>query len=157
MKTSIQMLSLENLEFFFLFNHQHKPIVEIQGHQFSSLHKLIQKFPLINQPQHLDILAQIANFLAKGLEFQFIQNIDSFRENYYQQIETEQSSLLYEGFNLKDYGVFDLSTMHAPLLIDQKLSFFVKHDYLGIPYKVTLMNPVDCNSPNIIYELLPIL
>lgn len=152
MKISIQMLTLGSLEFFFLFHH-HQPVIEVQAIQYTSLEDLIQKYPQLIHPKNLDIMAQIANFLVKGLEFQYIDDIESFKENYYQQIETEQMSLLDEETQLKDYGIFDLSEMHPPLLKENQLVFFVKHDYLGIPYRVTLAYPIK-NDASIYYELL---
>lgn len=153
MKISIQMLTLGSLEFYFLFNH-HQPIVEVQSIQYSSLEHLIQKCPQLIHPQNIDKLAQIANFMVKGLEFQYIENIEAFRENYYQQIEIEQLTLLYEGTKLKDYGIFDLSDMHPPRLNGNQLIFFVRHDYLGIPYRVTLFFPITNDTPQLSYELL---
>lgn len=151
------MLFVGSIEISFLFNHQHHPVIEVQGKQYSSLGPLLDKYPIFTHTQHLDKLAQMANFLAKGLEFQFIENIESFKEKYYQQIETEQSSLLYEGSLLKDYGIFDLSSMHPPHLKDRQLLFFVKQDYMGIPYRANLRYPLNDSNPMMAYELLPLL
>lgn len=157
MKVSIQMLSLGSIEIFFLFNHHHQPLIEIEGIQYSSLPPLLEKFPELHHPQHLGKLAQIANFLAKGIEFQYIEDIETFKEHYYQQIEAEQSSLLYEGPSLKDYGIFNLSVMQLPYFKDKQLVFFVRHDYLGIPYQVTLCFPIEKEPLEISYELLPLI
>lgn len=156
MKISIQMLSLDTLEFFFLFDHRHEPIIEVEGMQYNSLTKLTEAFPRLFQEKHLEKLAQMANFLANGIEFQFIENIEEFKKNYLQHIETEQSSSLYEGFPFTESGSFDLSIMHTPTLKNRKLIFFVKHDYFGVPYQVTLRYPTKKDElPEILYELLP--
>jgi hypothetical protein len=156
MKISIQMISLGPHELFFLFDYQHQPVLEVKGVQYHSLEAILKKFPELQQTKHLDKLAQIANFLAKGLEFQYIEDITLFKATYYQEVELEQSSLLYEGSALKDYGIFDLSVMHPPRLKDQRLVFFVKHDYLGIPYQVSLFYPIRKEHPEMLYELLPL-
>lgn len=156
MKISIQMISIGSTELFFLFDHHHHPIIEANGISYSSLKTLLQSHPQIRQNQYLEKLAQIANFLVKGIEFQYIENIELFKENYYQKIDSEQASFLDDGLALKDYGIFDLSSMHAPLLKDKSLIFFVKHDYLGVPYRVTLFFPIENDLPKMTYELLPI-
>lgn len=156
MKISIQMISFGPHELFFLFDHQHQPVIEVKGILYHSLGHLLKTFPEFQHQDHLDKLAQIANFLAKGLEFQHIEDIDYFKASYSQQVELEQSSLLYEGSAIKDYGIFDLSVMHPPCLKDQTLVFFVKHDYLGIPYKVSLLYPIEKDHPEMFYELLPL-
>lgn len=156
MKISIQMLSIDSIEFFFLFNHRHHPVIEVQNIQYASLALLLHTYPFLSQSLHLEKLAQMANFLAKGLEFQYIENIESFREKYYQQIETEQSNLLDEGVTLKDFGIFDLSAMKPPYLENQNLLFFVRHDYSGIPYRASLLFPLE-NLPCLNYELLPLI
>lgn len=156
MKIFIQMISLGPHELFFLFDHQHQPIIEAESIQYHALGHLLKSFPQLQEQDHLDKFAQIANFLAKGLEFQYIENIDFFKAAYYQQVELEQSSLLYEGSSIKDYGIFDLSFMHPPRLEDHKLIFFVSHDYLGIPYEVNLLYPMGKDTPELLYELLPL-
>ncbi|MFI0434941.1 MAG: hypothetical protein ACH350_04330 [Parachlamydiaceae bacterium] len=157
MKISIQMISLAPHELFFLFDHEDQPVIEANQVQYRSLGRLLQMFPQLNFSKHLDKLAQIANFLARGLEFQYIEDIESFRLFYYQQMEAEESALLYEGTHLKDYGIFDLSVIHPPRMKEGKLIFFVKHDYLNIPYQTILHYPIGYGGPNMVYELLPLL
>lgn len=157
MKISIQMLSIESTELFFLFDYQHQPVIEVNGIQYTSLRQLLDILPQLHHPQHLEKLAQIANFLAKGLEFQHIEDIELFKESYYQQIEAAQSSLLDDGPKLKDYGIFDLSAMHPPCLKKEQLVFFVKHDFLLIPYQATLFQPIENDLLHMAYEILPLL
>lgn len=157
MKISIQMLSVGSTELFFLFDQAHHPAIEMKGTQYTSLSHLLQALPQLANSQHIEKLAQIANFLAKGIEFQYIENLELFKENYYQQIEVEQLDLLNDGPKLKDYGTFDLSAMHSPLFKDQRLVFFVRHDYLSIPYQASLFYPIDQEPLRMSYELLPAL
>jgi hypothetical protein len=150
------MLSLDSTELFFLFDQAHQPAIEINGFQYTSLNHLLQILPQLIHPRHLEKLAQIANFLAKGLEFEYIEDIELFKQNYWQQIEAEQLNLHHETPALKDYGIFDLSVMHPPRLMDHKLIFFVKHDYLSIPYQTSLCYPISKELLHMSYELLPI-
>ena len=157
MKISIQMISLGSHELFFLFDHQHQPVIEVKGVQYDSLAHLLQTFPPLYDQKNLKTLAQITNFFAKGVEFQYIEDIEAFSLSYYQQVEEEQSSLLYEGSAIKDYGIFDLSAMHPPKVENQTLIFFVRHDYLHIPYRVTFYYPSHPEKTlEISYELLPL-
>lgn len=158
MKISLQMVSLDSHELFFLFDHEHRPVIEVKEILYDNLGSLLKAFPLLKRDKHLDKLAKIATFLAQGPEFQYIEDIESFKTSYYQQVEGEKHSLLEEKSSIKDFGVFDLSVMHPPLSRDHQLIFFVKHDYLGIPYRVTVHFPTGSDpDPNIHYELLPLL
>lgn len=156
MKISVQMLSLDSHELFFLLNSENQPVIEIHEIQYHNLGSLLKAYPQLQREKHLDKVAQIANFLARGLEFQYIDDIENFKTSYSQKIERIPSSLLDERPSIKDYGIFNLSMMHPPLAKDHQLIFFVKHDYLGIPYRVTLHYPA-ANDPNprMDYELLP--
>lgn len=157
MKISIQMLSLGSTELFFLFDQAHHPAIEVKGIRYTSLGQLIQALPELTDKKHIDKLAQIANFLAKSLEFQYIEDIENFKESYLQQLEADELNLLQDTLKLRDYGIFDLSVMHPPHLIDHKLVFFVKHDYLSIPYKASLFTPIHIEGFHLSYELLPLL
>lgn len=158
MKISIQMISLDFHELFFLFDHQHRTVIEFKEIQYQTLGSLLKVLPQLLREKNLTKLAQIANFLSKGIEFQYIEDIENFKTSYYQQMEEASFSLLNEKPSMNDYGVFDLSTMHPPLAKDHQLIFFVKHDYLGIPYRVTLHYPTANDlDPEMHYELLPLL
>jgi hypothetical protein len=85
------MSSLGSSDFFFLFDAQYQPTIEVQGIPYTALGEILHFFPEFHQSQNLEKLAQIANFLANSLEFQYIENIEAFKEDYYQQIEAEQS------------------------------------------------------------------
>jgi len=156
MKISIRMLTLGSEELFFLYNHKQQPVIDVRGKQYANFGELYERYPQLGQKENIGALAQITNFFAKGIEFQFIENIEQFKENYYQRIEADQSSLLYEGSALKDFGIFDLSLMHPPILKGDRLTFFVKHDYLELPYQATVRYPIVNGQLEVSYELLPI-
>ncbi len=159
MKVFIQMMSIDSADLYFLFNQAHQPAVEIEGiiYTYTELKHLLQAIPALSNSLYLEKLAQIANFLAKGLEFQYIEDINRFKENYWQQIEEEQLDMTNECSCLRDYGIYDLSVMHPPYLKSNKLIFFVKHDYLSIPYQASLIYPIHENPCPMFYELLPLL
>lgn len=155
MKASIYMIPIEQLELNFFFDQDHKPAINVEGQTYNSLVALFQSFPILSNPRYREKVAQIVNFLLKGLEFHYIENIEKFKEEYQQQIEYEQLSLEDRLVRLSDYGIYDLSSMHAPAVINGQLIFFVKHDYTQLPYKVSVGFPITSDYPNARYELLP--
>ena len=155
MKISIRMISLKSHKLFFLFDNDHQPIIEVEDVPYRSLKDLLDTFPELGAKNNLGTLAQIANFLARGMEFQNIEDIEAYKEFYCQQIESEKASSLYEGSTFRDYGLFDLSVIHPPCLKNHQLIFYVKDEYLNIPYQATLNYPIQHDHPEIVYELLP--
>lgn len=158
MKTSIQTLYVHKNEINFFFDKSNLPVIEINGQVYQSLPHLFIKFPLLFDCHCLERAAQIINFLAKGLEFQLIDNIEAYKDDYRERLESSQLELLSEMDEFThDYIHFDLSSMHQPKLFDGCLVFFAKHDLTGFPYKVSLVFPINDENPDIDYELLPYL
>lgn len=157
MKIPQQILTLGSIELLFLFDQAHHPIIEFNGRGYSTLFHLLQDIPELGKSPHIETFAQIANFLAKGVEFHYIKNIEGFKKNYWQEIEKEKFSPFRKERQLKHFGTFDLSDMHPPILLDQRLTFFVKHDYLSIPYRASLFFPIREELFQMTYELLPLL
>lgn len=155
MKISIRMLQIENNELNFLFNADHQPIIEIENKHYSSLDPICKALPILLTPEYLNQYIQLANFFACGLEFEFIEDIPKFIKNYKETIENELLAPFDQQTKLSEYGEFDLSSIHAPQLINGRCIFFVKHDYLNIPYRASFTYPHQGGSPKINYELLP--
>lgn len=156
MKIAVKILPIGCDELIFLFDQSYQPIIEVKGVQYTSLKQFLSVFPQIIDNGLFIEFAKIVCFFSNGIEFQYIEDIESFKENYYGQIKAEQTSLSEEGIHLKDYGIFDLSTMHPPCFKDNYFAFFVRHDYLGIPYRGTLLYPIEIENPQVCYELLPL-
>jgi hypothetical protein len=157
MRASIHMIPIETLEFNFFFNQENKPTIEVKERIYTSPAPLFRDFPILSNPHYPEKIAQLINFLLKGLEFHYIENIEQFKEDYYQQIESEQITLNDQPAHLSDYGVYDLSDMHAPTIQNGTLTFFVKHDYTHLPYKVSVPFPILTDQIRASYELLPYL
>ena len=155
MRTSIHMISIQNSELHFFFDEDNRPAIDAHGKVFSSLFDLLKEVPDLAFPRYLDKIAQIINFFNKGLEFQYIDNIENFKEDYLLRIEAEQ--LQWDGRQprLSDFGIFNVETIHPPLIIKDKLVFFVKNDYTSIPYRVSIQFPFIDESILAHYELLP--
>jgi hypothetical protein len=156
MKISIRMLTLGSLELNFLFDRYHQPAIDVEGTIYTSLGSLCRHIPQFSEDQHLEKLAQVANFLVKGLEFDYIEDIELFKEDYAQQLEAEQLQMLNEEPHFNQ-GVYDLSEMHPPRVVNHRLVFFVKQEDPMIPYRVSLDYPVCTEMPIVLYEALALL
>jgi hypothetical protein len=157
MKTCIQMLHLDQTKLYFFFDQDHQPAININGAKYTSLYFLYQDFPSLATSLQVEKIAQITNFLVKGLEFQFIENIIQFKEEYTQVLEAGQIDLLHNVPCMHDYGIYDVSLMHKPKIVADELIFFVKHGYTQLPYKVSLNHPLIKKKFTVQYELLPFL
>lgn len=151
MKSSIKLFFIEENEFNLLFNSLHQPTIEIANENYNSLKALLQKYPLLVCDTNLPKTVQMINFLLTGLEYEYIDDLEKFKEDYQQRIESEQATLVGNSVKLSDYGIYDVSFMHEPKLDKGKLIFFVKNDSNNLPYKVS----VDTISSKAHYELLP--
>lgn len=155
MKVSIQRIALENIEMHFFFDQEHEPAIDIAGQKYTSLSPLFLAYPTLSRPKNLSKAAQIINFLATGLDFRLIENIEEFKEDYLQRIESEQMGLVLDGPMISQYGVFDVSAIHPPTIKENFLIFFVKADYTQLPYRVQVSFPPIQEELEVSYELLP--
>ncbi|CUI17232.1 conserved hypothetical protein [Candidatus Protochlamydia naegleriophila] len=155
MKASIQLLHIGETRICFFFNQNDLPAIDIEGTTYTSLLEVLLHFPQFAVPQQADKIAQLSNFLMRGLEFHFIENILKFQEDYAQRIDAGQFEVLQNIPCQNDYGTYDVSIMHPPRLNAHELIFFVWHDYTKIPYRASLSYPI-CDQNFIMkYELLP--
>jgi hypothetical protein len=153
MKTAIQLILIEDVEFSLFFDLNSQPAIEVQNQIFQSNEALFQAFPFILHPKHVIKTVQIANFLIKSLDFQYIENIEAFQTDYHQRIESEQASFTQQLPRLSDYGIYEVSCMHLPQMRKNQIIFFVKNDYTHLPYKVTIT--IEAHNIEASYELLP--
>ena len=157
MHTAIQVLHVNLFELRFFFDQYQQPTVEIQERHYHSFPDLFHDLPLLSTTPYLDKAAQVINFLVKGLEFQYIDDISLFQTNYRRIIEDESFESPYEHTRLSDYGIYDVSGMHPPKIVEGQLVFFVRHDYTALPYRVSLPYPIAANDKSVYYELLPLM
>lgn len=123
--------------------------------KYKTLHSLLKKVPELTEPQHFAALAQLTNFLAKGFEYQYIENTKQFKEDYLNRIEFEKNSFDYIPNRLIDHGIFNVMVMHPPHIINNELVFFVKNAQNDLPFKVSCPFPITSETPNVLYQLLP--
>lgn len=157
MKTTIQTFRIGNQEINFFFDQNSQPIIEVSGSSFNNLQDLFRKHPELNEAENFDKLTQMINFLAKGLEFHIIGNIEAFKQDYRERFEAREVELLDDSDDrISEFFRYDVSGMHPPRVVNGKLVFFTKHDYTGIPYAVVVNHPLT-GELDISYQLLPYL
>lgn len=132
------------------------PSVEFRDQVIHHVWILCQQCTLLTDPAYLKEFAEIGNFLWKGAAFQFIENIEEYQHFYLNQIELErQHSTDVFPYRLTDYKIFDVSVMHQPALIEDRLHFFVYQTATGVPYRVVCPFPYTSLSPLVHYQILP--
>jgi hypothetical protein len=141
-----------------LFMQDQAPVVECEGHFYNHVWLLGQQFPLLSDPIHLKQFAEISNFLWKGLQFQFIDQIAEYQKFYTEQVELERRcpSDIFP-YRLTDYKIFDVSVMHDPRLEESILVYFVFNTTTALPYRVICPFPYNATSTLVHYQILPIL
>lgn len=133
------------------------PFVEFERQIFSHVWLLSQQLNLLSDSIYLKEFAEIANFLWKGLQFKFIENIQEYQNYYIQQIDLEKK-FPTDIFpcRLTDYQIFDVSVMHHPILDEGQLLFFVYQESTNLPYRVVCPFPYISSSTLVHYQVLPI-
>ena len=140
-----------------LFMQEQTPLVEYEGQVFNHVWLLTQQLPSLSDPIHIKQFAEISNFLWKGLQFQFIDNIAVYQKFYTEQVELERkfSSDVFP-YRLTDYKIFDVSVMHDPHLESNQLFYFVYNSTTALPYRVVCPFPYNSTSTLVHYQILPI-
>lgn len=133
------------------------PLVKYEDHVFNHIWLLTQQFPLLSDPTYLKEFAELSNFLWKGLQFQFIDQIAHYQKFYTEQVELEKkySSDVFP-YRLTDYKIFDVSVMHDPRLEGDQIFYFVYNTTTGLPYRVVCPFPYISSSTLVHYQILPI-
>jgi len=131
------------------------PIIVSEGQVHSNLLSLTKAFPDLVTEGYLKPFITAANFLFQGIKFHPIDSISKFQKEYVDRIEYEQDPSKQFLKRISDYGIFDVSQMHSPKVIGDKLIFFVREDYTDLPYRVTCDFPITTENPEVKYELLP--
>lgn len=132
-----------------------QPTIIYNNHKYKTLHSLLEMIPALSEPQSLQPLAYVVNFFAKGFDYQYIENIKQFKDDYLNRIEFEKNSFDYMPDRLIDHGVFNVVVMHPPLIINNELVFFVKNIQSGLPFKVSCPFPITSEFSSPLYQLLP--
>lgn len=133
------------------------PVVEREGEFFHHIWHLSLQFPPLSDPASIVPFAEISNFLWKGLQFQFLDQVEDYQRFYIEQIELEQKcpTDIFQ-YRFTDFKIFDVSVMHPPRLEDGELFYFVYNTTNGLPYRVVCPFPYTVSSTVVHYQILPL-
>lgn len=89
-------------------------------------------------PENAGLLARALNHFDMGRVFSVIDDIESFntafRKTY---AEEEQKPFDQYNSSISDFSMPDLDQIKDPAIADDQITFYAKHNGLGIPYRVT--------------------
>ncbi len=130
------------------------PVVIYGGHKYINLDGLLNAIPHIANSKLLE-LCYLVSFFYGGSEYEFIENIDDFKEKYLNVIEFDKNSLDYNPDRLIDHGEFNIRVMHSPRIVDNELVFFVQNIKSKLPYRVSCPYPIPSGKMDVTFHLLP--
>ena len=136
---------------------QDTPIVTVKGNKYTTLHQLVKDVPELSNPENIEAFAEISNFMFKGIEFTFIDNIPEFQKEYVKRLEQDKKhpEKPSHGLHFSDYGIYRIEIMHPPKIERGHLIYFVKNGYTQLPYRVSCPFPFTGDHTVAKYELLP--
>jgi hypothetical protein len=131
-------------------------LVLYDGKAYRNLSNLFEEFPDLLQSNDLsNKAAKIINFMLRGLTFDVVTDVDAFKNRYRSQIVKESTIHNNQTFLTRSYGVYDVTTMHAPSWDKGTMVFFAVNNSIRVPYKVTYQPPMEGHQGKCKYELLP--
>lgn len=153
--TTIYNIKLHNFDLQCQIDQHRHPMVTIGEKSYTTLYGLIKAVPILSEQKQIKNLSKIANFLCNGVEYLFIDDIPKYQEEYLNRVEFEQNTFDYLPNRIIDHGVFDVTGMHPPRIINDELVFYVKNDHTEVPYRVIIPYPIIKETLEARYELLP--
>lgn len=129
-----------------------KPCITCMRRYHHDMYSLIQDFPQILQPQHLSEMSKIINFFLKGVEFQVIEDADTYKTSYKKELERENNCFDFCNTPLISFGEFDIDEVKNPYIEEGKLIYYVKGK---IPMRASIEYPILSEHPIAHYEMLP--
>ncbi|MCF6304614.1 MAG: hypothetical protein L3J33_04520 [Rhodobacteraceae bacterium] len=106
--------------------------------QYEFLTDMLLDGGFLRYPENVGLLAQALNHFDMGRVFSVIEDIDgftaAFRKTY---AEEEEKPFDQYNSSISDFSMPDLDQIKHPAIADDQITFFVKHNGLGIPYRVT--------------------
>jgi hypothetical protein len=144
---------------FYKDDHGH-PCILATKLQHQTLHTGIEtvvvEIPTLFDEKKITYLALLTNFLLKGEEFCLIQDPDTYKKDYRQQIKNEDESFDLSANSLLAFGIFNVEEVGLPKItkgVGKEHDLLVFYVEKKIPYKVTCKLPfhVDASAK---YEIL---
>ena len=140
------------------------PAITSKKHGLGTLHTsvttLIEEFPFLTKAQNLLLFAKLANFLFKGLDYEVIEDVEKYKQEYLDQIDSESESFELPPFALTSYGgEFDVKEISPPYLKKDKAEsdkhVLVFYATQRIPYRISCEFSLGSDDFSYRCELLP--
>lgn len=132
----------------------HQPSIICEGNRYETIDSLLKAYPALTRIENLTIFSRSLNFLTVGIDYQYIEDIVKFQNAYQAQVDFEKNSFDYIPMRITNHGIFNITEMTKPHIVNHSLVFYVKNVHNGLPYRVTyLLTNNDKNLP--LYQLLP--
>lgn len=129
--------------------------IEYKGVSYFTLDDFLVAYPNLISAKEVKILTLTSNFFFGGLQYSLIEDIAAFQKKYKKRILAETSEKASEGFNVSQYGGFNVSKITPPHLAGDILTYFVESVNFGIPYQATCVLPAKDRQASCSYSLLP--
>jgi hypothetical protein len=128
-------------------------VVAVGERQVETLADLVEAAPDLKKPENLVMYCRAVNYLSRGNEYRLIDDPDAYRAAYEKQFQAEDPKAPFqEGApRLHDFGRCQAEEIETPRVADGSVIFYVKDDFLGIPYRVAAPAP-DRAEGEVVYE-----
>lgn len=118
-----------------------KPVVQVGGVAYDDLGALLAAVPALAAPEALAAHVRVANHMAAGFRFEPIDDPAAFREVYMAEYEAEDPDEEPVPGNprLHNYGLPDFDSITPPGTQGDRIVFFARNTFLGIPYRAEMV------------------
>ena len=122
----------------FSTNDKNELIGIIGNKEYEFLSDMMIDGSFLHHPDNAILLAKALNHFDMGLVFSVIEDIESFVQNFRKKYAEEENQE-FDQYNssVSDFSMPALDEISEPSVADGIITFFVKHNGMGIPYKVT--------------------
>jgi len=122
----------------FGFNGRDERVAIVGKREYEFLSDMFIDAPFLREPENIVHLAKALNHFQHGMDFNVIDDINTyvakFRQTYAAQ--EDQPFDQYQS-SIADFSMPNLEKIAPPVRTDDNIEFYVNHQGLGIPYRVT--------------------
>lgn len=150
----VNKVLVDGKEFLFALD-KSTPLFLVGQQTFAHFYDLLLANPNLAKPENLIAYAKTISFECKGLGFRYIEDVTAFQKAYTERLAYESSFSGPLPQRLSNYGIYDVSKMHAPKIVDGRLLCFFEDVYSGLPYQLSVPHPMKNKQMDAKYTLLP--
>lgn len=155
-KTKIASIQTNSVDLDCCIQSDGQPCIKCKNEIHHTIQDLLKAHPNLGDLNHLEPLAKATVFLTKGAEFQLIEDVETFKRSYINDLAEEDRTCSMNCDFLTDMALYNTEVIKTPHVERGVFVFYVK-DRCNIPYCVRCTYPMDGGLEEITYELLPIL